>query len=402
MKCRHCKTLINLNFIDLGFSPPSNQYINHVDYNKPEKYYPLKVSTCNKCFLVQTEDYVDADELFHSDYAYFSSTSKFFLKHAEKYVDYIENFLKLNKSSFVCEIASNDGYLLKNFIKKDVPCLGIEPTKLTAEAAKKNKIPVINHFFSYELSKEIIQNYKKADLVIANNVLAHVPDINDFVKGIANLIKKSGVLTVEFPHLLNLIKLKQFDTIYHEHFSYLSLISVKTIFNKFKLNVFKVEEINTHGGSLRVYASKDTSFKVCSSVPRLIKKELSYGLNKRDIYNKFADKIKKIKLTFLKFITEEKLKNKKICAYGAAAKGNTLLNYIGIKKDIIDAVFDNAKSKQGKFMPGSKIPIVSPSKFMKYNPDILIIFPWNIREEIETLVKSKKSKVKLIDIREFS
>lgn len=401
MKCRHCKTKINLNFIDLGFSPPSNEYVNLIDYNKPEKYYPLKVSTCHKCFLVQTEDYVDADDLFHSNYAYFSSTSKFFLKHAENYVNHIEDFLKLNKSSFVCELASNDGYLLKNFIKKNIPCLGIEPTKSTAEVARKNKIPVVNKFFSYDLSKEITKKYKKSDLVIANNVLAHVPDINNFVKGIANLLNKRGVLTVEFPHLLNLMKLNQFDTIYHEHFSYLSLITVRTIFNKFKLSVFKVEEINTHGGSLRVYASKDTSFKVCGSVSKLIEEEIKYGLNNRSIYKSFSEKIIKIKLSFLKFVTEEKIKNKKICAYGAAAKGNTLLNYFGIKNDIIDAVFDNAKSKQGKFMPGSKIPIVSPSKFMKYNPDILIIFPWNIREEIETLVRSKNTKVKLIDIRDF-
>ena len=398
MKCRHCNNLLKQTFLDLGYAPPSNSYLNKKDLSKPEIYYPLKIRVCNKCWLVQTEDYAKAETFFTPDYAYFSSISSSWLLHAKKYSDKIIKELNLNKKSYVVEIASNDGYLLKNFIKKKIPCLGIEPTKSTADVAKKLKIPVIRKFFTESLSNKIVRDEKKADLIIGNNVFAHVPDINDFTKGIKVLLKQGGIVTLEFPHLMRLIEKRQFDTIYHEHFSYLSLNTISNIFSTFGLRIWKVEELATHGGSLRVYGCHEKDGRpICQSVNKILKEEVNKGLLKLKTYVNFQKKIDQIKDNFLSFLIKQKRLSKKIVAYGAAAKGNTLLNFSGVKPDLLPFVFDAAKSKQGKFLPGSHIPILPPKELTKIKPDFLLILPWNIINEIK--FKNpwiKKTKMKLV------
>ena len=331
-------------------------------------------------FLVQTQDFANPEKIFSSNYAYHSSTSKMFLDHAEKYAKKIIKFLKLDRNNYVIEIASNDGYLLKNFIKKKIPCMGIEPALGAAEKSKKFGIKVITKFFSNKLATNLS---KKANLICANNVYAHVPDINDFTKGLKNLLKNEGTITIEFPHLLKLIKDLKFDTIYHEHYSYLSLSVVKNIFKKNNLRVYHVEEIETHGGSLRVYGCHlNASIKENKSVKKLLNKEIKYELNKVKTYQQFNKKIKKIKFNFLSFILKQKMLSKKICGYGAAAKASTLINYCGIKNDIIDNIYDAARSKQNKFLPGSHIPILHPKNIKKDKPDLIIVFPWNLSKEI--------------------
>ena len=398
MKCRHCNNLLKKTFLDLGYAPPSNSYLNKKDLSNPEIYYPLKIRVCNKCWLVQTEDYAKAETFFTPDYAYFSSISSSWLLHAKKYSDKIIKELNLNKKSYVVEIASNDGYLLKNFIKKKIPCLGIEPTKSTADVAQKLKIPIIRKFFTESLSNKIARDGKKADLIIGNNVFAHVPDINDFTKGIKVLLKEGGIVTLEFPHLMRLIEKRQFDTIYHEHFSYLSLNTISNIFSTFGLRVWKVEELSTHGGSLRVYGChKNDDRQICRSVNKILKEEVNKGLLKLKTYINFQKKIDQIKDNFLSFLIKQKRLGKKIVAYGAAAKGNTLLNFSGVKPDLLPFVFDAAKSKQGKFLPGSHIPILPPKELTKIKPDFLLILPWNIINEIK--FKNpwiKKTKIKLV------
>ena len=384
MNCRHCKKKLAYIFLDLGFAPPSNSYLSVKDLNKTEKYFPLKVYVCNKCWLVQTKDYIDAKELFTSEYAYVSSTSSSWLKHAKNYTDMIIDKYKLNSKNYVIEIASNDGYLLKNFLKKKIPCLGIEPTESTAKQAIKLGVPVLKKFFSEKLAKKLSDKRKKADLIIGNNVYAHVPDINDFTKGLKIILKKSGVVTLEFPHLLQLIKHNQFDTIYHEHFSYLSLYTVNKIFNKQGLKVFNVEEIETHGGSLRVYGChKNDTRKLNQNVKLLLKKEKDFGLQKIKTYQNFQIKVNKIKDELISFLIKQKNNRKKVIAYGAAAKGNTLLNYAGIKKDLLSFVCDGATAKQGQFMPGSHIPILPPENLKKIRADYILILPWNISKEIK-------------------
>ena len=383
MECRFCKSKLVHIFADLGFAPPSNAYINKEDLNKPELYFPLKTYVCEKCWLVQTQDFTSAESLFSSSYAYFSSTSKSFLKHAKDYFSKIKKELKLNNKSFVVEIASNDGYLLKNFVKANIPCLGIEPTKSTAKYSEKFGVKVLKKFFSHKISKILVKKTGKADLIIANNVFAHVPNINDFTSGLKMLLKPNGTITIEFPHIKELIKHSQFDTIYHEHFSYFSLFTVNKIFYKFKLRVFKVEKLNTHGGSIRVYiCHENDKRKTEKSVSQIIEEELKFGLNKLKTYSNFQTKIDKIKNDLIKFLINQKNKNKKVIAYGAAAKGNTLLNYAGIKNDLISSVFDAAKSKQNKFLPGSHIPIYSANKILKEKVDFVLILPWNISTEI--------------------
>lgn len=381
MICKNCKYKLNFNLTDMGFSPYANSYLNQNNLNQIEYYYPLRVFVCEKCFLVQTQDFANPDKIFTSDYAYYSSTSKIFLVHAENYVKKIIKFLSLDKSKQVIEIASNDGYLLRNFVKQKIPCIGIEPAKDAAKESEKFGIKVIKKFFSYNLARHLSK--KKADLICANNVYAHVPDINDFTKGLKFLLKKEGTITLEFPHLLRLINDIKFDTIYHEHYSYLSLIVVNNIFKKNNLRVYHVEEIETHGGSLRIYGCHiNSSIKENKSVKQLINKEKKYKLNKIETYTKFNKQIKKIKFDFLSFLLKNKKLNKKICGYGAAAKASTLLNYCGIKNDLIDAVYDAATSKQNKFLPGSHIPILHPNKIRKDKPDLMIIFPWNLSKEI--------------------
>ena len=384
MNCRHCMTKLKHTFLDLGYAPPSNAYLSKKDLNYPEVYLPLKIKVCNQCWLVQTEDYIDAEKLFTSEYDYFSSTSKSWLLHAHDYSNKIIKDLGLDNMSYVIEVASNDGYLLKNFIEKNIPCLGIEPTLNTAKAAERLKIPVIKNFFGEILGKQLADEGKQADLIIGNNVYAHVPDINDFTKGLKAVLKPGGTITLEFPHLMCLIEKTQFDTIYHEHFSYLSLHTVSRIFSSVGLRVWQVEEISTHGGSLRVYGChQDDKREVGQSVDKLLKEETNRGLLKLETYMNFTDRVNKIKDDLLSFLIQQKNSGNKVVAYGAAAKGNTLLNYAGVKSDLIPFVYDAAKSKQGKFMPGSHIPILSPEFLSKNNPDFLLILPWNIVDEVK-------------------
>jgi SAM-dependent methyltransferase len=365
---------------------------------KPEIFYPLKVHVCNYCWLVQTENYTRAESLFTPEYAYFSSISEDWLDHAKNYTEKVIKEFSLNKDSYVIEIASNDGYLLKNFLAAGIPCLGIEPTDSTANAAKKIGIPLIRKFFNKTLALKLASERQQADLVIGNNVYAHVPDINDFTQGLKAILKPGGTITLEFPHLLTLVEHTHFDTVYHEHFSYLSLYTVCKIFKSAGLSVWNVEEIPTHGGSLRVYGchSSDTRKKK-KSVKTLLKKEKQKGLRKLKTYQTFQERTDKIKNDLLTFLIKQKRNRKKVFAYGAAAKGNTLLNYAGIKKDLLPLVCDAAISKQGKFMPGSHIPILKPDHLTNKKPDYILILPWNLEKEIRIKIASLiKSKIKFV------
>jgi SAM-dependent methyltransferase len=383
MKCRHCGTPLIHTFLDLGFAPPSNAYLTEADLTKPEKYYPLKIKVCDECWLVQTEDYAQADELFNSDYAYFSSTSTSWLAHAERYARNIAEQLSLGPQSLVIEVASNDGYLLKNFVAAGIPCLGIEPTASTAEAAEKLGIPVLREFFGENLGTKLAAEGKQADLIAGNNVYAHVPDINDFTKGLKAALKPSGTVTLEFPHLMRLIEQNQFDTVYHEHFSYLSLYTVSRVFDSVGLRIWHVEQLATHGGSLRIYGCHaDDTRTTQPSVTSLLQDETDRGLQQLATYLGFQPKADKIKDDLLAFLIEQKRAGKKVAAYGAAAKGNTLLNYGGVKSDLLPFVCDAAPAKQGKHMPGSHIPIMSPNAIKESKPDFIVILPWNIADEV--------------------
>ena len=383
MKCRFCKNELSNVFIDLGNSPPSNSFLSLSQLNEPESYYPLKIFVCDKCFLVQIDEYKKATEIFDKNYAYFSSYSTSWLNHAKKYTELMISRFGLNNKSLVVEIASNDGYLLQYFKERNIPVLGVEPTANTAKIAIDKGINTIIDFFGSRYAEENLKN--KADLILGNNVLAHVPDINDFVKGIKIALKSTGVNTFEFPHLCKLIEKNQFDTIYHEHFSYLSLTSVKSIFEKQGLTIFDIEELPTHGGSLRIYTkhTEDYSKSISINVAKLLDYEEKIGVKKLIYYNNFQIKVDKIKMDFLQFLYTAKKENKKVIGYGAAAKGNTLLNYCGIKgTDLIEFVVDASPFKQGLFLPGSKIPIVDESQIFAYKPDFIVILPWNIKEEI--------------------
>jgi hypothetical protein len=394
MNCRHCNTPLKHTFLDLGFAPPSNAYLTEEDLKKPEVYYPLKVKVCDSCWLVQTEDYAKADALFTPEYAYFSSTSAGWLDHAKHYSDQIIDKLALNNQSYVIEVASNDGYLLKNFVQAGIPCVGIEPTDSTAVVAEQRGIPVRREFFSAALGKRLAAEGKQADLIIGNNVYAHVPDINDFTTGLKAALKPAGTITLEFPHLMRLIEQVQFDTVYHEHFSYLSLHAVTQIFASVGLRIWNVEELPTHGGSLRLFGChEDDVRETHQTVHKLLDHEAAHGLQQLDTYLEFQPRANKIKNDLLAFLVEQKRDGKKVVAYGAAAKGNTLLNYAGIKPDLISFVCDAAPSKQGRFMPGSHIPIVPPERISQEKIDYALILPWNIAQEVKsqlsTLVKSE-------------
>jgi len=383
MKCRHCYTELEHTFLDLGFAPPSNAYLGTSSTSQSEVYFPLRLKVCTSCWLVQTEDYSRASDLFTSDYAYFSSTSSSWLMHAKKYVNKVTELFHLNESSFVIEVASNDGYLLKNFVDRSIPCLGIEPTDSTADQAEKNNVPTIRSFFGEVLANDLISKGKQADLIIGNNVFAHVPDINDFTKGLKKVLKANGVITLEFPHLLKLLKYSQFDTVYHEHYSYLSLYAVQKIFASVGLKIFDVEELTTHGGSLRVYGCHaDDQREITNQVDAILLEEKKFGMQSLEIYLQFQEKADKIKNDFIEFLIIQKRAGKKVVGYGAAAKGNTLLNYSGIKTDLIISVCDMAPSKQGKLLPGSHIPILHPKKTFEIKPDFVVIFPWNIKDEV--------------------
>lgn len=383
MNCRHCHTPLGHVFLDLGFAPPSNAYLSADDLNKPERYYPLKLYVCEHCWLVQTEDYAQANELFSHDYAYFSSVSQSWLEHAAHYARMITTRLGLSKQSLVIEVASNDGYLLKNFVEAGIPCLGIEPTASTAAAAEKLGIPVLREFFGAALAKRLVQEGRQADLIAGNNVYAHVPDINDFTAGLKIALKPGGTITLEFPHLMRLIEHTQFDTVYHEHFSYLSLYTVNRIFAAAGLRVFDIEELSTHGGSLRIYGCHtDDARTSTDSVKRLLEEEQHRGMRELAIYRDFQPCADRVKNDLLAFLLEQKRAGKSVAAYGAAAKGCTLLNYAGIKYDLLPYVCDAAPSKQGKFLPGSHVPILSPAVLRERKPDMVLILPWNIADEV--------------------
>lgn len=384
MNCRFCKEELKDIFVNLDYSPPSNSYLSEEELDQPEIYFPLKTYTCRNCFLVQIDEHKQSSEIFDNTYAYFSSYSTTWLKHAKEYVNMMIERFDISKDSLVIEVASNDGYLLQYFKEKNIPVLGIEPSSNTANVAIQKGIETNTDFFGEKLANDLRKQGRNANLIVGNNVLAHVPNINDFVKGLKTLLKKDGIITLEFPHLFQLVKNNQFDTIYHEHYSYLSLTTVKNIFESHNLELFDVDEIPTHGGSLRIYVKhkEDESRKISENVLELIEKELKAGMRTISYYQKFQEKVNKIKQDFLMFLLEQKKNDKKIVAYGAAAKGNTLINYCGIKKDLLEFVVDASPHKQGKFLPGSHIPVVNESFLREEKPDFIVILPWNIKDEI--------------------
>lgn len=386
MNCRHCRAEVSLVLIDLGSAPPSNAYLTKLTMRRPEKWFPLKVLVCESCWLVQAESYSRAAELFNEEYAYFSSFSDLWLQHAWNYVNTMVARLGLDTSSQVVEIAANDGYLLQYVKQLGIPCIGIEPTASTAAAARAKGITIIEDFFCINMANDLLAQDKHADLIVANNVLAHVPDINGFVTGIAMLLKPQGVVTFEFPHLMKMISEKEFDTIYHEHFSYLSMTAVVHTFNLNGLSIFDVEELPTHGGSLRVFAQRlDFGIhQVNSSVKELLDREAVSGMKTREYYAGFQEKANHVKDDLVSFLIEAKRTGKSVIAYGAAAKGNTLINYAGIRPNLIPYVVDRNPAKQGKYMPGSRIPILDESCIKEDKPDYVVIIPWNIRHEVMT------------------
>jgi SAM-dependent methyltransferase len=373
-----------MTFVDLGTAPPSNAYLATAALAAPERWYPLRVMVCSRCWLVQTEDYVGAEELFSADYAYFSSHSSTWLRHAEEYVDAVVPRFGLGGDSLVVEVAANDGYLLQYVKAHGIPCLGVEPTASTAAAARAKGIEIVEDFFGVRLAAALAASRRKADLMVANNVLAHVPDINDFVAGFARLLKPAGIATFEFPHVLRLVEDCLFDTIYHEHFSYLSLTVVGGIFQANGLMVFDVEELPTHGGSLRVYAQRqDTGQRpVASRVTDLLAREASAGVCTPAFYEGFQERVNRIKLDLLSLLVEARRKGIKVAAYGAAAKGNTLLNYAGVRPDLLPYVVDRNPAKQGKYLPGSRVPIVAEENLRRDRPARVLILPWNLKEEV--------------------
>ncbi len=381
-ECRFCGNSLNHTFVDLGMSPLSNAYLKVEHINCAEKFYPLHSYVCEKCFLVQLEEFETPEDIF-SDYAYFSSYSDTWLSHAKSYTQLMVERFGFDQTSQVIEIASNDGYLLQYFQKKGIPVLGIEPAANVAKVAEEKGIPSLVKFFGVQTAKELVAEGKQADLLLGNNVLAHVPDLNDFVAGMKIVLKSQGILTMEFPHVLQLIQHNQFDTIYHEHFSYFSFLTVEKIFATHGLTLFDVEELSTHGGSLRIYGRhSDRDGKISHRVTELKAKEIQAGLNQIETYLGFGEKVKSIKRDLLSFLIDAKNQGKSIVGYGAPAKGNTLLNYCGIRTDLLDYTVDRSPHKQGLFLPGTHIPIYNPDKVEKTKPDYLLILPWNIKDEI--------------------
>jgi 2-polyprenyl-3-methyl-5-hydroxy-6-metoxy-1,4-benzoquinol methylase len=383
MKCRSCGTPLTQSFIDLATSPPSNSFLKKQELAAGEIYYPLHVYYCTNCLLVQLDEFKKATDIFAEDYVYFSSYSTSWLAHCKNYATYIIEKLQLNSHSQVIEIASNDGYLLQYFAEKNIKTLGIEPSSNTAAVAQQKGIETITQYFGKELALQLKSKGIQADLLIGNNVLAHVPQLNDFVAGLQVLLSEKGVITMEFPHLLQLINQNQFDTIYHEHFSYLSLYSTIQLFERHQLTIFDVEELPTHGGSLRIYAAHSTEkVKANERIKTILEKEQKANLHKSKGYEGFAEKVKEVKIAFVQFLLDAQKSHKKVVGYGAAAKGNTLLNYCGIKNDLISFISDASIHKQGRFAPGSRIPILSEQAIKDTKPDYVVIFPWNIKEEI--------------------
>ena len=386
-KCRICEKKLEKTFVNLGYAPLSNSYLKK-NMIKNERENPLHVLICTKCLLVQLEEFESPKNIF-SDYAYFSSYSKTWLNHAEKYAKKMKKRLNLDSNNLVMEIASNDGYLLQYFKKYKIPVLGIEPAKNIAKIAKKKEIPTITKFFSTKLAKELKKSEKQPDLLLGNNVLAHVPKLNDFVEGLKILLKPQGVITLEFPHILKLIEKNQFDTIYHEHFSYFSLITLKKLFSMHKLVIFDVEELKTHGGSLRIFVKhkEDIFHKEKRSVKKIIEKEKKFGLTKISTYTNFYVNVNRSKEKLIQFLHKAKKDNKTVIGYGAPAKGNTLLNFCKINSELIKYTVDINPNKQGMFLPGSHILIKNPNEIFKTKPDYVLILPWNLKKEIITQMK---------------
>jgi len=382
-QCRFCDRPLEQTFVDLGVSPLSNAYLSVDRLQNAEKFYPLHTYVCSNCWLVQLEEFESPSEIF-SDYAYFSSYSATWLRHAQEYTEKMIDRFGFDRTSQVIEIASNDGYLLQYFQQQGIPVLGIEPAANVAEVAINKGIPSLVQFFGVATAKELITQGKQADLLLGNNVLAHVPDIHDFVGGMEIILKDSGIITMEFPHLLQLIKQQQFDTIYHEHFSYLSLLTVIDIFADHDLRIFDVEELPTHGGSLRIYASHqgNDSYQVTDRLKTLKQKEIESGLQQLETYQGFASQVRETKRQLLSCLIDLKQQGKTIVGYGAAAKGNTLLNYCGIRGDFLDYVCDRSPHKQGLFLPGTHLPIQPPEKITETKPDYVLILPWNIKTEV--------------------
>lgn len=381
--CRFCGSILEHTFIDLGMSPLCESYVKPEQLNQMEPFYPLHAYVCGACFLVQLQEYVSPNQIF-SDYAYFSSYSDTWLQHAKDYTEKMVERLQLHAPSQVVEIASNDGYLLQYFVAKGLPVLGIEPAANVAKVAIKKGIPTVVKFFGQETAGELVSKGKRADLLVGNNVLAHVPDINDFVQGMKMLLNTGGVITMEFPHLMRLMLGNQFDTIYHEHFSYLSLHTAIKVFAAYGLTIFDVEELSTHGGSLRIYAchSEDTLKPISQQVKELCSREELAGFTNLQHYFSFADKVKETKFKLLDFLINAKRQGKIIAGYGAPGKGNTLLNYCGIRSDFIDYTVDRSPYKQGNFLPGTHIPIFHPDTIKDTKPDYILILPWNLKDEI--------------------
>ncbi|THJ18036.1 MAG: class I SAM-dependent methyltransferase [Nitrospira sp. CG24B] len=381
--CRSCGATLERTFIDLGMSPLANSYIKPDQLNRMEPFYPLHVYVCEKCLLVQLKQFAAPHDIF-SDYAYFSSFSDSWLAHAKAYVDMIVGRFGLDLSSKVVEIASNDGYLLQNFVSRGIPVLGVEPASNIAEVAKKKGIQTKVAFFGENTARDVAADGWAADLIIGNNVLAHVPDLNDFVNGLKVLLKPTGLITMEFPHLLQLMQQNQFDTIYHEHFSYFSFLAVEQVFARHGMTLFDVEELSTHGGSLRIYAchNDDTSKPVQARAKELKSREEAAGFGRLNHYLSFGPRVEATKRKVLSFLISAKQEGKHVVGYGAPAKGNTLLNYCGIRTDLIDYTVDRSPHKQGHFLPGVHIPIYGPERVRDTRPDYLLILPWNIREEV--------------------
>jgi SAM-dependent methyltransferase len=384
MKCRHCAEELALQLVDLGTAPPSNAYLTLESLQRPERRFPLRVLVCERCWLVQTEDFTNAHDLFDADYAYFSGVSTSWQAHAELYVGDMVARFKLNGKSRVVEVAANDGYLLQFVKARGIPCTGVEPTASTAAAARAKGIDVVQDFFGRRLAGEMSARGLQADLLTANNVLAHVPDINDFVAGFAALLKPHGVATFEFPHLLRLMDDAQFDTIYHEHFSYLSLTALRSVFEKAGLQVFDVQELPTHGGSLRVYAQRAdaSTHAVVHTVDTMLQRESDAGVRTAAYYRGLQMRAERIRDDLLGFLRQAKVEGRSVMGYGAAAKGNTLLNFAGVGTELVRCVVDLNPAKQGKFMPGSRIPIVGRQVLDREPPDYLLVLPWNIFPEV--------------------
>ncbi len=382
-KCRFCGTPLETTFVDLGMSPPCQTHIEPHQLNQMERFYPLHVWVCGECFLVQLEEFIAPDEIF-SDYAYFSSYSDSWVEHARRYCEDMTRRFSLGSTSRVVEIASNDGYLLRHFVRAGIPCLGVEPAANVARVAVEKGIPTVVRFFGRQTARAIADEHGQPDLLLGNNVLAHVPDLNDFVGGMKLLLKPGGVITMEFPHLQRLMEGNQFDTIYHEHFSYLSLSTVQRVFRRHGLELFDVEEIPTHGGSLRIFAGHkaDGAHSLSTRVTALIDREQAMGFDRLETYTRFAPQVMETKRALLHFLIGAKRAGKKIVGYGAPGKGNTLLNYCGIRQDFLDFTVDRSPHKQGRYTPGTHIPILDTSAIQEARPDYILILPWNLREEI--------------------